>query len=575
MPELGDFSDVEVIEVLVEPGDEVAIEESLITLETDKASMDVPSTHAGKVSALKVKVGDKVNAGDVILTLDATELVESESTVVLDVEVQKAILAAATPTAEVLRQPRAGETHSAQLVVIGSGPGGYTAAFRAADLGLAVILVERYPVLGGVCLNVGCIPSKTLLHASELYEDAKTKFPKMGIVTQGVAVDLAAMMAHKNKVVGELTKGVEFLFKKNKVEGIVGAATISAPGKVSVKTKEALRELSAKHIVIATGSDVAPLPGITIDEKTIVSSTGALALSEVPGRLLVVGAGVIGLEMGSVWRRLGSEVKVVEFLDRIVPGVDAEVAKQFQRLLERQGMSFTLSSKVVGVEKKGGELIVAIEPASGGKPQFVNADVMLVATGRRPYTDGLGLDQAGVTRDKQGRIVTDGDFRTSVDTIWAIGDVREGAMLAHKAEDEAVAVAEIIAGRAGHVNYDAIASVIYTYPEVATVGKTEEEVKEAGIAYRVGKFPFAANARAKSNLTTEGFVKIIADAKTDRVLGVHMIGPDVGNMIGEASLALEFSAASEDIARTSHAHPTLAEAIRQAAMGVTGWTMQM
>jgi len=461
------------------------------------------------------------------------------------------------------------------VVVIGGGPGGYNCAIRAGQLGLKAACIDQRSTFGGTCLNVGCIPSKTLLHASELYEDTKTKFPKMGIVTQGVAVDLAAMMAHKNKVVGELTKGVEFLFKKNKVEGIVGAATISAPGKVSVATKEGLRELSAKHIVIATGSDVAPLPGITIDEKTIVSSTGALALSEVPGRLLVVGAGVIGLEMGSVWRRLGSEVKVVEFLDRIVPGVDAEVAKHFQRLLERQGMSFTLSSKVVGVEKKGGELIVAIEPASGGKPQFVNADVMLVATGRRPYTDGLGLDQADVTRDKQGRIVTDGDFRTSVDTIWAIGDVREGAMLAHKAEDEAVAVAEIIAGRAGHVNYDAIASVIYTYPEVATVGKTEEEVKKAGIAYRVGKFPFAANARAKSNLTTEGFVKIIADAKTDRVLGVHMIGPDVGNMIGEASLALEFSAASEDIARTSHAHPTLAEAIRQAAMGVTGWTMQM
>ncbi len=461
------------------------------------------------------------------------------------------------------------------VVVIGGGPGGYNCAIRAGQLGLKVACVDQRGTFGGTCLNVGCIPSKALLHASELYEEAKTKFPKMGIVTQGIAVDLAAMMAHKEKVVGELTKGVEFLFKKNKVEGIVGAATISAPGKVSVRTKEALRELSAKHIVIATGSDVAPLPGIPIDEKTIVSSTGALALSEVPGRLLVVGAGVIGLEMGSVWRRLGSEVRVVEFLDRIVPGVDAEVAKQFQRLLERQGMSFTLSSKVVGVEKKGGGLIVAIEPAAGGKRQSVQADVMLVATGRRPYTDGLGLDEAGVKRDKQGRIVTDGDLRTSFDTIWAIGDVREGAMLAHKAEDEAVAVAEIIAGRAGHVNYDAIASVIYTYPEVATVGKTEEEVKEAGIAYRVGKFPFAANARARSNLTTEGFVKIIADAKTDRVLGVHMIGPDVGNMIGEASLALEFSAASEDIARTSHAHPTLAEAIRQAAMGIDSWTMQM
>jgi dihydrolipoamide dehydrogenase len=383
------------------------------------------------------------------------------------------------------------------------------------------------------------------------------------------------MMAHKEKVVGELTKGVEFLFRKNKVEGIIGEAKIAGPGKVSVKTKDGARELSCKHIVIATGSDVAPLPGVAIDEKQIVSSTGALSLASAPKRLLVVGAGVIGLELGSVWRRLGSDVQVVEFLDRIVPGVDGEVAKQFQRLLERQGMKFKLGSKVVGVEKKGDAFAVAVEPAKGGAQETFEADVILVAIGRRPYTDGLGLDEAGVKRDSRGRVVTDEHFQTNIPGIWAIGDVREGAMLAHKAEDEAVACAERIAGRAGHVNYDAIPSVIYTYPEVATVGKTEEELKAAGVAYKVGKFPFTANARAKTNLSTEGFVKIIADAKSDRVLGVHMVGPDVGNMIGEASLAIEFSASSEDIARTSHAHPTLTEAIRQAAMGVDGWTMQM
>jgi dihydrolipoamide dehydrogenase len=344
---------------------------------------------------------------------------------------------------------------------------------------------------------------------------------------------------------------------------------------VRVKTKDSVREIDAKNIVIATGSDVTPLPGVTIDEKQIVSSTGALSLSAVPKRLLVVGAGVIGLELGSVWRRLGSQVQVIEFLDRIVPGVDSEVAKQFQRLLERQGMTFKLSSKVVGVEKKGGGLSVAVEPAAGGTRETFEADIVLVAIGRRPYTDGLGLEAAGVKRDPKGRVITDAHLETNVDGIWAIGDVREGAMLAHKAEDEAVACAENIGGRAGHVNYDAIPSVIYTYPEVAVVGKSEDDAKASGVAYKIGKFPFTANARAKSNLTTEGFVKIVADAKTDRVLGVHIIGPDAGNMIGEAVVAMEFSASAEDIARTCHAHPTLSEAIRQAAMGVDGWTRQM
>ena len=472
------------------------------------------------------------------------------------------------------------------VVVIGGGPGGYNCAIRAGQLGMTAACIDKRGAFGGTCLNIGCIPSKALLHASELYEHARAQFPKMGINATGLAVDLKAMMAHKEKSVADLTKGVEFLFKKNKVEGITGEAKILGPGKVSVTTRDGAREISARHIVIATGSDVTPLPGVTIDEERIVSSTGALSLPEAPKRLLVVGAGVIGLELGSVWRRLGSEVVVVEFLDRIVPGVDMEVAKQFQRLLERQGMKFKLGSKVAGVEKKAGGLAVSVEPAKGGErpassseasgqKEILEADVVLVAIGRRPYTDGLGLDEAGVARDAKGRVVTDAHYATNVKGIHAIGDVREGPMLAHKAEDEGVAAAEIISGRAGHVNYGAIPSVIYTYPEVASVGMTEEEAKAAGVSYKVGKFPFTANARAKSNLTTEGFVKMIADAATDRVLGVHMLGPDAGNMIAEAALALEFSASSEDIARTSHGHPTLSEALRQAAMGVQGWTMQM
>jgi dihydrolipoamide dehydrogenase len=460
------------------------------------------------------------------------------------------------------------------VVVIGGGPGGYNCAIRLGQLGLSAACVDKRGRFGGTCLNIGCIPSKALLHASELYEEARKTFPKMGI-NGNVSVDLKTMMAHKDKAVSDLTKGIEFLFRKNKVTGIFGEAKITAPGKVSVKTKDGVRELEAKNIVIATGSDVTPLAGVEIDEQQIVSSTGALSFPAPPKRLLVIGAGVIGLELGSVWRRLGSEVLAVEFLDRIVPSVDLEVARQFQRLLERQGMKFKLASKVVGVEKKGAVFVAAIEPAAGGARETVDTDAILVAIGRRACTGGLELDEVGVALDTRGRVATDTHFKTNIAGIWAIGDVRDGEMLAHKAEDEAIACAEIIAGRSGHVNYDAIPSVIYTYPEIAVVGKTEEELKAAGVAYKVGKFPFTANPRAKSNLTTEGFVKIIADATTGRVLGVHMIGPDVGNMIGEASLAIEFSALSEDIARTSHAHPTLTEAVRQAAMAVDGWAMQM
>ncbi|HEX5280614.1 MAG TPA: dihydrolipoyl dehydrogenase [Micropepsaceae bacterium] len=460
------------------------------------------------------------------------------------------------------------------VVVIGGGPGGYNCAIRLGQLGLTAACIDDRGTFGGTCLNVGCIPSKALLHASELYELARKDFAKFGI-TGTPGLDLAAMMAEKQQVVEQLTKGVEFLFRKNKVEGIVGRAKITAPGHVQIKSQSGTREISAGHIVIATGSEVTPLPGVKIDEQQIVSSTGALSLKNVPKRLLVVGAGIVGLELGSVWRRLGAEVTVVEFLDRIVPGIDNEVARQFHRLLERQGMTFRLSGKVTGVAKKGKALSVSVEPASGGDAAVLDADIVLVAIGRRPYTKDLGLEEIGVKLNTRGVVQSDDHFRTNVPGIWVIGDVRPGPMLAHKAEDEAVACAERIAGRAGHVNYDAIPSVIYTYPEVAVVGQTEEQLKQARINYKVGKFPFTANARAKANLTTEGFVKIIADAATDRVLGVHMLGPDVGNMIGEASLAIEFSASSEDIARTSHAHPTLSEAIRQAAMNVDGWAMQM
>jgi dihydrolipoamide dehydrogenase len=384
------------------------------------------------------------------------------------------------------------------------------------------------------------------------------------------------MMAHKDKVVTELTRGVEFLLRKYKAEAIIGEAQIAAPGKVEIKGKDgAVRAIETRHIVIATGSEVAMIPGVAIDEKQIVTSTGALTLKAVPRRLLVVGGGYIGLELGSVWRRLGSEVTVVEFLARITPGLDGEVAKQFQRILTKQGMKFQLSTKVVGVEKKAGALAVTVEPAAGGEKKTIETDIMLVSIGRRPFVDNLGLEKVGVALDPRGRVVTDSHFATNVPGIWAIGDCREGPMLAHKAEDEAVACAERISGRAGHVNYDAIPAVVYTAPEVASVGKTEEELKAAGIAYKIGKFPFTANARAKTIAATDGFVKLVADAKTDRVLGLHILGAEAGNMIAEGALAIEFGASSEDIARTSHAHPTLNEAVRQAAMGVEGWTMQM
>jgi dihydrolipoamide dehydrogenase len=462
------------------------------------------------------------------------------------------------------------------LIVIGTGPGGYVCAIRAAQLGLKTAVVEKNATFGGTCLNIGCIPSKALLHASELFEEAGHTFSKMGIGVPAPKLDLKAMMAFKDQGVEGNVKGVEFLLKKNKVDTFHGSGRVAGPGKVEVKGADGRTQtLEAKSIVVATGSDVARLKGVEIDEKRIVSSTGALTLPEVPKHLLVVGAGVIGLELGSVWRRLGAQVTVVEFLDGVLPGMDGEVRRQAQRLLEKQGMSFRLSSKVTAVDSSGKRLKVTVEPAKGGTAETVEADVVLVAIGRVPYTEGLGLQQAGVKLDERGRVIVDHYYATNVPGIWAIGDVIAGPMLAHKAEDEGVAVAEILVGQAGHVNYDAIPNVIYTSPEIATVGKGEEELKAAGIAYNAGKFPFTANGRAKVNLTTDGFVKILADAKTDRVLGVQLICADAGNMIAEAAIAMEFGASAEDIARTCHAHPTLSEAVKEAAMAVAKRTIHM
>jgi dihydrolipoamide dehydrogenase len=457
---------------------------------------------------------------------------------------------------------------SYDLIVIGTGPGGYVCAIRAAQLGLKTAVVEKRKTHGGTCLNIGCIPSKALLHASDMFDEVSHNFPALGVKVGTPELDLPAMMKHKDDTVAANVNGVGFLLKKNKVDAFFGTGVITAPGQVRVTAEDGSEQtLETKAIVIATGSDVAPLPGVAIDEKVIVSSTGAIALDKVPAKLLVVGAGVIGLELGSVWRRLGAEVAVVEFLDRILPGMDAEVAKQFQRILEKQGVGFTLGHKVTKVETHQGGASVTIEPAQGGEAKTIDADVVLVAIGRRPYTEGLGLEQVGVTMER-GRVVIDEHFQTNVPGVFAIGDVVRGPMLAHKAEDEGVAMAEILAGKAGHVNYNVIPGVVYTMPEVASVGQTEEEVKASGVAYNIGKFPFTANGRARAMRHSDGFVKVIADANTDRVLGVHIIGAGAGEMIHEAAVLMEFGGSSEDLARTCHAHPTMSEAVKEAAMAV-------
>ncbi|MGE0230882.1 MAG: dihydrolipoyl dehydrogenase [Flavobacteriaceae bacterium] len=456
------------------------------------------------------------------------------------------------------------------LIVIGSGPGGYVCAIRAAQLGLKVAVVEKRATYGGTCLNVGCIPSKAMLYASEAFEHAGHGLEALGVKVSAPKLDMKAMLAHKDATVKSNVDGVAFLFKKNKIEGIRGTGRILGAGKVEVTPEKGEKTvLETKSIAIATGSDVATLPAIEIDEKTVVSSTGALELTKVPRKLAVIGAGIIGLELGSVWRRLGAEVVVIEYLDRILPGVDADVAKQFQRMLKKQGIEFRLGSKVTAVEKAKSGLKVTVEPAAGeAAAETVDADIVLVAIGRKPFTDGLGLSEAGVEMDERGRVRTDGHFQTSVQGIYAIGDVIAGPMLAHKAEDEGVALAEILAGQAGHVNYEVIPGVVYTSPEVAWVGRGEEELKAAGIEYNAGRFPFTANGRARAMNQTEGFVKVLADARTDRVLGVHIVGFGAGEMIHEAAVLMEFGGSAEDLARTCHAHPTMSEAVKEAAMGV-------
>jgi dihydrolipoamide dehydrogenase len=452
------------------------------------------------------------------------------------------------------------------VIVIGGGPGGYVCAIRAAQLGMKVACVEKRATLGGVCLNIGCIPSKALLQSSENFHAAQADLAAHGIVIDSVKLDLARMQQRKAEVVSANVKGVEFLFKKNKVTWLKGSARLAGAGQVDVDGTL----YGAKHIVIATGSESVPLPGVTVDEKRIVSSTGALELSEVPKHLVVIGGGYIGLELGSVWHRLGAEVTVVEFLDRLVPGMDGEVGKTFERVLAKQGLKFRLGTKVTGAEASDTGVALTVEKAAGGAAETLQADVVLVAIGRRPYTAGLGLEDAGVTVNERGFVPTDAHYATNVAGIYAIGDVTRGPLLAHKAEEEGVALAENLAGQAGHVNYGVIPGVVYTWPEVASIGATEEQLKQDGVAYAVGKFPFTANGRARAIGYTDGFVKILADKATDRILGAHIIGPDAGGLIAELATAMEFGASSEDVARISHAHPSLSEAVKEAALAVEG-----
>ena len=459
------------------------------------------------------------------------------------------------------------------LIVVGAGPGGYAAAIRAAQLGFSVACIDKRATWGGTCLNVGCIPSKALLESTERLVEARDHLGDHGIGVEGLSVDLPAMLARKDKVVGDLTKGIAFLFRKNGVEGITGRARVVGPGRIQVDPVDGAGEtrvLECDRILIATGSEPAALEGLPIDETSILSSTGALSLQTVPGHLVVVGGGYIGLELGSVWQRLGAKVTVVEYLDRILPAMDGEVSAQMTRLLERQGVTFRAATSVIGAERRGDSLRVAIEPVEGGGRETVDCDAVLVAVGRRPFTEGLGLEQVGVERDNRGFVAVDRRFETRVKGIFAVGDAIPGPMLAHKAEEEGIAAVESMAGQAGHINYDAIPGVVYTAPEAASVGRTEEELNDRGRPVKVGRFPFSANARARGKGAGDGFVKILADAETDAVLGAHIVGPEAGTMIAELALAIEFGASSEDIARTCHAHPTLNEAVKEAALAVEG-----
>ncbi|AOW45704.1 dihydrolipoyl dehydrogenase [Acetobacter ascendens] len=543
---------------LKQPGEAVKVDEPVVELETDKVSVEVPAPASGRLENHAVKEGDEVEVGAVLATLEAGA---AGSALAAKATAPAAKAEDAKPAAAPAAQAPAETDYD--VVVIGAGPGGYVCAIRAAQLGFKVACVEQRATLGGTCLNVGCIPSKALLQSSENYHAAGHDFAAHGVVIDSVKLDLARMQARKADIVGANVKGVEYLFKKNGITWLKGHGKVEGTGRLSVDGKP----VTAKHIVIASGSNSANLPGIEIDEKVIVTSTGALELSEVPKRLVVIGGGVIGLELGSVWGRLGADVTVVEFLDRLVPGTDNEVASQFQKLLVKQGFKMKLGHKVTKAEKTKKGVVLTVEPSAGGTAETLEADVVLVAVGRTAASKNMGLEEAGIALDKRGRVEVDAHYTTSVPGIYAIGDVIAGPMLAHKAEEEGVALAELLAGQAGHVNYDAIPGVIYTWPEVASVGFTEEQLKDKGVAYKIGKFPFMANGRARALGMTDGFVKVLADKQTDRVLGVHIIGPCAGELIAEATMAIEFGASAEDIGRVCHAHPTLSEAVKEAALG--------
>lgn len=540
---------------LKQPGEAVKEDEPVVELETDKVSVEVPAPAAGRLENHAVKEGDEVQVGAVLALLEAGAAGKAAA------PAAQAAPAQAAPAPKAEAAPPAETDYD--VVVIGAGPGGYVCAIRAAQLGFKVACVEKRATLGGTCLNVGCIPSKALLQSSENYHAAGHDFAAHGVLIESVKLDLAKMQARKADIVGANVKGVEFLFKKNGITWLKGHGKVEGTGRLSVDGKP----VTAKHIIIASGSDSANLPGIEVDEKVIVTSTGALELSEVPKRLVVIGGGVIGLELGSVWHRLGAEVTVVEFLDRLVPGTDNEVAAQFQKLLTKQGFKMKLGHKVTKAEKTKKGVVLSIEPSAGGAVETLEADVVLVAVGRTAASKNMGLEEAGIALDKRGRVEVDAHYATNVPGIYAIGDVIAGPMLAHKAEEEGGALAELLAGQAGHVNYDAIPGVIYTWPEVASVGFTEEQLKDKGVAYKTGKFPFLANGRARALGMTDGFVKVLADKQTDRVLGVHIIGPAAGELIAEATMAIEFGASAEDIGRVCHAHPTLSEAVKEAALG--------
>lgn len=538
---------------LKQPGESVCADEAVVELETDKVNVEVSAPIAGVVGQHQAEVGDEVSVGTLLVTIhDATDVRA------LDLVVSVAPVAEAD-----VQKTSVTETTDYDLIVIGAGPGGYVAAIRAAQLGMKVACVEKRSTLGGTCLNVGCIPSKALLYASEQYEAAQTQFENLGVIVKDVQLDLAKMHAHKQSVIDANVSGIEFLLKKNKITWLKGTATITAPGHVSIEDKI----VTARSILIATGSESVSLPGIEIDEKQVVTSTGALALEKVPEHMVVIGGGVIGVELGSVWHRLGAKVTIVEYFDRLLPGFDKEVSLTFAKILEKKGISLKLAHKVEKIEKEGLQSQVTITNAAGDKIEHLSADVVLVSVGRRPVTHGLGLEELGVVLDDKGRIKVNSQFQTNIAGIYAIGDVITGPMLAHKAEEEGVAVAELLAGQKPHVNYDLIPSVVYTDPEIAMVGKTEEVLKAESIEYTIGKFPFSANGRARAMNKTDGFVKILADKRTNKVLGVHIIGPHCSEMIAEIVLAMNFGASAEDIALTCHAHPTLTESIKEAALG--------